>query len=64
MKTKPVLRVSITWMLYNYLLEGLKSQFGWYEIEKYEEVFDNPRHKVQKITDKLKGGRIKKKKFS
>ena len=61
MKTRPVLRVSITWMLYNYLLEGLKSQFDRYEIEKYEEIFDNPRRKVQEITDKLKvGGKIEK----
>ena len=63
MKTKPVLRVSITWMLYNYLLEGLKSQFGWYEIEKYEEVFDNPRRNIQKTIDKLKIGGKKEKFF-
>jgi hypothetical protein len=50
-------------MLYNYLLEGLKSQFGRYEIEKYEDVFDNPRRKVQKITDKLKIGGKKEKVF-
>jgi hypothetical protein len=53
MGTKPVLRVSITWMLYNYLLEGLETEVDEYQLAKYEEIFSKPKRGFETIASEM-----------
>ena len=53
MKTRPVLRVSITWMLYNYLLEGLEAEVDEYHLAKYEEIFSKPKRGFETIASEI-----------
>ena len=53
MGTKPVLRVSITWMLYNYLLEGLETEVDEYQLAKYEEIFSTPKREFETVASEM-----------
>ena len=53
MRTKPFPRVAATWMLYNYLLEGLEAEVDTYTLAKYEELFATPQTRFGGLANKM-----------
>jgi len=53
MRTKPFPRVAATWMLYNYLLEGLETEIDAYTLAKYEELFSHPRRELERLAAEI-----------
>ena len=55
METKPALQVSMTWVVYNYLLENLRNEFNKQKLVKYENIFDRSGQKMRTIYADFEG---------
>jgi len=51
--TKPVVRVALTWLLYNDILERLDDHFSTGLCAKYEHIFSSPRSRLYRLARRL-----------